>query len=414
MNRSGGEALVDEEVREGVGHALGLNKDQGETIRLRVKNVEKNGALVNIFNILDLLCDVLRSRTDTTNRKEDVILEKVTGKHLDVAREGGREHESLAVINHGHVFSLDDATDLGLETHVKHAISLIENQVLDVAEGDATSLYEIDQSTGSSNKQIAATLDLSELGANVGTTIDDARSDPGSVGELSGLVVDLRNKLTSGSEDQRGGVGLALSAKLSGGIGGDRRRTVEVGLRKNGEKETTSLSGTSLSTSHEITAAHDNGNRVLLDGGGDLVVGEFDVAAEVLIQRGSGELVNGLGNLVAGSLDRNVVVLLKVDTGVLLGRVVGGTEKFTLDTGVSRTGDVLSVAPLPIARAASGVTTTATTTRVAVQVAAAAITTASTTPAAAAVVVLVGGNIVAPVGLASTVVLAAEKVSYCC
>lgn len=138
-------------------------------------------------------------------------------------------------------------------------------------------------------------------------------------------------------------------------------------------------------------------------------MGELDVAAEVLIQRRGGELVDGLGNIVAGSLDRDVVVLLEVDTGVLLGRVVRGTEKLTLDTGVSRAGDVLSVAPLAITRAASAVVAATTTTRVAVEVAATAITTASTTPAAAAVVVLVGGNVVAPVGLAGAVVLAAKR-----
>lgn len=414
MNRSGGEVLVDEEVGERVGHALGLDEDQGEATGVGVEDVKKNGALVNVLDVLDLLGDVLRGGTDTTNGEEDVVLEEVAGEHLDVAGEGGREHQGLAFLDVGHILAFDDAANLGLETHVKHTISLIQNQVLDVAEGDATSLYEIDQSTGSSHKQITAALDLSELGANIGTTVDDARSDPGSVGELSGLIVDLRNKLTGGGEDQRGGVGLALTTKLSRGIGGDRRRTVDEGLRKDGEEETTSLSGTSLSASHEITAAHDNGDGVLLDGGGDLVVGELDVAAEVLIQRRGGELVDGLGNIVAGSLDRNVVVLLEVDTGVLLGRVVGGTEKLTLDTGVSRTGDVLSVAPLAITRAASSVTTTTTATRVAVEVAAAAITTASTTPAAAAVVVLVGGNVVAPVGLAGAVVLAAEKVSDCC
>lgn len=59
VNRGGGEVLVDQEIRKGVGHALGLNKDKGETTGVGVKDIKKDGALVNILNVLDLLGDVL-------------------------------------------------------------------------------------------------------------------------------------------------------------------------------------------------------------------------------------------------------------------------------------------------------------------------------------------------------------------
>jgi hypothetical protein len=292
---------------------------------------------------------------------------------------------------------------LGLETHVQHAISLIEHEVLDVLKRDAASLYEVHQSTGSSNKQIAATLDLSELGANVGTTVNDTRSNPRTVGELAGLVENLRHKLTGRGKDQRGGISLALATKLTGGISGHGRRTVEESLREDGEQETTSLSRTGLGTSHQITTVANDGDRVLLDRCRDLVVGELDVAAQMFIQRGGGELVNRLRHVGTGSLNGDVVVLLEVDTGVLLGRIVGsGTEELALDTGVSRTGNVLSVSPLSITRSASSGSAAA---RVAVEVAATTVATTSTAPATSAVVVLVGRDVVAPIVLASTVVL---------
>ncbi len=117
----------------------------------------------------------------------------------------GGKHESLAVLDAGHVLALNNATNLGLETHVKHTISLIEDKVLDVAQGDATSLYEIDQSSGGSDEQIAAALDLSELGADISATVDDARADPRAVGKLARLVVDLGDELTGRGEDERGG-----------------------------------------------------------------------------------------------------------------------------------------------------------------------------------------------------------------
>jgi hypothetical protein len=314
----------------------------------------------------------------------------------------------LTVLDRGHIFTLDDTTNLGLETHVQHAISLIEDKVLDVLQRDTTSLYEIDQSTRSSNKQITATLDLSELRTNVCTTVNNARSDPRSVGKLSGLLKDLRDKLTGGSKNQRGGVGLSLTAELTGGISRHRRRTVDESLRKNGEEETTSLSGTSLGTSHQITTTHDNGDRVFLNRGGDLVVSKLDVAAQVLVQRRSRELVNRLRHLCTGSLDGDVVVLLEVDTSLLLGGIIDDAEELAFNAGVGRASDVLSVAPLAIAGTASSSTTTAAS-RVTI-IAAAAVATTSTAPAAATIVtvavgVLVGRDIVTPVGLTGSVVL---------
>ncbi|ROW15354.1 hypothetical protein VPNG_02370 [Cytospora leucostoma] len=214
------EALVDEEVGQGVRHALGLDEDESQTGAVGVENVEQNGALVNVLNILDLLGDVLGSGTNTTDGQENVVLQEVTSQHLDVPREGSGEHEGLAVLNTGHVLTLHNATNLGLETHVKHTISLVEDEVLDVLQGDATTLYEIDQTSRSSHQEITSTLDLTELRANVSTTVDDTRSHPRTVGEFPRLIVNLGDQLTGRGEDERRGVGLALTAEVTT-LGGD-------------------------------------------------------------------------------------------------------------------------------------------------------------------------------------------------
>lgn len=114
---------------------------------------------------------------------------------------------------------------------------------------------------------------------------------------------------------------------------------------------------------------------------------QLDVAAEMLVQRRSGELVNRLRDILTGSLDGDVVVLLEVDTSVLLGRIVdGSTIQFTFDTGVSRSGNVLSITPLAIARASGRVIATTTTTSGVTLVATTRVTTSTTAPAAAAVI----------------------------
>jgi hypothetical protein len=191
---------------------------------------------------------------------------------------------------------------------------------------------------------------------------------------------------------------------------------VKEGLRQDGEEETTSLSGTSLSTSHKITAVGNDGNRVLLDWGGNLVVSKLDVAAEVLIEGRSGELENRLGDIVSRSLDGDVIVLLEVDTSLLLRRVIDDSEKLAFNARVGRTGNVLAVLPLTVARATSSVGTAAAAAAVTAFLAAVATTTTAATPAATASSVWrstwgsvtreVGLGTAVPVVLTGTVVLA--------
>ena len=354
VDGGGRETLVQEEVRQSVCHALCLNENKGETSSsMGVENVKQDGALVVVFDVLDPLGDVLGGRANTTNGQEDVVLEEVTGQHLDVTGESGRKHESLALADVRHVLTLHNTADLGFETHVQHAVSLIQNQVFDVDQRDTTTLDKVNQTTGGSDQQVTATLNLAELGANVSTTIHDTRADPGAVGKFLGFFKDLRHELTGGGQDQGSGVGLALTtvAELTGSLGRGGRRTVLVGLGQDGEQETTSLSGTSLSTSHQVTAIHDDGDGVLLDRGGDGVSRKLDVGQQVVIQRGVCEGVGGFGDIVTGGFHGDIVVVGEVDTGVLLGRVVGETKELTFHTGVGGSRDMGAVTPLAIAGA---------------------------------------------------------------
>jgi hypothetical protein len=147
--------LVDQEVGEGVCHALSLNEDESETSTMSMEDIKQNRALVHILNIFDLLSDVLGGRANTSNRQEDVVLQEISGKHLDIAGEGGRKHESLTVLDTRHIFALNDSSDLRLETHVQHAISLIENQILDVAQRDTATLDQVDKTTWSRHEKVA-------------------------------------------------------------------------------------------------------------------------------------------------------------------------------------------------------------------------------------------------------------------
>ena len=254
VDGGGGHPVRQEEVAETIGHALGLDEDKRQAHAVatvssrrlvRAEDVEQDGALVGVLDELDLLRDVLGGRTDTADGQEDVVLQEVLGEQLDVAGEGAAEHEGLALMNTRHVLALDDTANLRLETHVKHAIGLIEHEVLDVSKADTATLDEIDETTRSGRKQVTATLESAELLTDVGTTVHDARAHPGAIRELAGFLVNLRDELTGGREDKGRGVGLALAAVAGTLIGGGRGASGE-GRRQDGEQETTGLTGTRL------------------------------------------------------------------------------------------------------------------------------------------------------------------------
>jgi len=235
---------------------------------------------------------------------------------------------------------------LGLETHVKHAISLVENEEANIAKADTATLHQVDKTTGSGREEIATTLNLSELSANVGTTVHDGRLDPRSVSELSGLVVDLRDELTSGSEDERAGVCFPSAEAALSHLGGRWGWAVGEESRKDGEEETTRFTGTGLGTAHEITAELDNGDGVLLNGGRVGVARELDVFEEVSVDGRRGECGHRLGNVSSTGLDGDVTVLVEVDTHGLVETVAFLTEELLLKTGIVRGGNVLTVLPL--------------------------------------------------------------------
>lgn len=73
---------------------------------------------------------------------------------LDILRPGRTEHESLTV----RADLADDFTDLGLETHVQHAIRLVHDEVSDPTQIRLASLKHIDETTGGGNDNLHSPL----------------------------------------------------------------------------------------------------------------------------------------------------------------------------------------------------------------------------------------------------------------
>jgi hypothetical protein len=145
--------------------------------------------------------------------------------------------------------------------------------------------------------------------------------------------------------EQGGGIGLALTSEISAGACWGSRRTVDESLGQDWEQETASLSRTSLSTSHQVSATHDDWDGILLNWCWNLVVSELDVFEEMVVKRRVCELEDRLGDIVTRGFDGDIIVLLEVDASLLLGWIVCHAEKFPLQTCVGRSSDMLAISP---------------------------------------------------------------------
>ena len=205
------------------------------------------------YDLNDLLDVVVRGELHGADVDLDEVLQKVlhdtpmsmpshnyvnaqktyVGELLYVLRPGGGEHECLPVGTN----LANDLADLGLETHVKHTISLIQNQVTNVGKADTTTFKKINETTRSSAEKITTTFDLTQLLVDVRATINDSGADPGTVTELASLVVDLADQLTSRGQNESGRVGLASTVPSRTCLVVCRRGTRPVceGCRKNRE-----------------------------------------------------------------------------------------------------------------------------------------------------------------------------------
>ncbi|KAH3662441.1 hypothetical protein OGAPHI_005693 [Ogataea philodendri] len=153
VNRGSREVLVDQEVRQDVSHLLGFDENQSQSVGhsffSSCEDIKQTRLLFVIFNVENSLSDVLGSRSNSTHRQEDIVVQKVLGHHLNFLREGGREHQCLSFSWRWHVTTLDDVSDLDLESHVQHSVGLIENKIFDVFERYFASLQKIVQSSWS-------------------------------------------------------------------------------------------------------------------------------------------------------------------------------------------------------------------------------------------------------------------------
>ncbi|GIX64757.1 mediator of RNA polymerase II transcription subunit 6 [Babesia caballi] len=316
VNGDGHEVVLQKLALDHVGAALGLDEDEHEAVGVLPQQLDQVAKLLLLVSVEEALPNELVRGADAPDGEVEVVGQKVARQLLDLLGEGGAEHHRLAP-GLRHVAVVHDAADLRGETHIKHAIGFVQNQVFDAGEPNLVAVDEIGQTAGGRHADVAAAVQLEQLTADLAATVQDDSANARGEDELAGLGEGLHRELAGRREDQTDGVRLAMAV---GGHGGRFRRARGQHRSANGQQEGRRLAGAGLGTRHQVAARHDDGNRVLLDGRRLRVVHAPNVHHEQLVDTRLEVLDrdDGVG-LVASHLDGDVLVRVEVDAGVCAG-----------------------------------------------------------------------------------------------
>lgn len=299
-------SVLTEESGNVVSNALGTNEDEalvGLVVHDLLKVLDHLVTLLRLCNNLDNLRDAVVSREiEGTNVDLDEVSQEIGSHGSDLLGPGGGPHERLSV----RANLTDNLSDLGLETHVQHAISLVENQVSNTAEVGLAALDHIDQTSGGGNADLDTLSKVADLRATGNTTVDTGVSDARGATKLGDLLLNLNSQLTGGSQDQDNG-SIARSQKRLGVNVDDGGKTVGKGL-----------SGTSLGDTDNITTREGHGPALRLNSGGSRETLSLDLVHDIAGETSLVEGLDGLGHI--GTVNGHLVVFSE-SVNLLLGAV---------------------------------------------------------------------------------------------
>jgi hypothetical protein len=113
-------------------------------------------------------------------------------------RHGGAEKHRLPVPGH----TLDALLDLWPEAHVEHAIGLVENEVVSVAQRDPLRLNVVDEASWRGHDHLEAGLQRLDLRSVTDPAEDRVNPDIGPLGKGLRILGHLLRELARGAEDQ--------------------------------------------------------------------------------------------------------------------------------------------------------------------------------------------------------------------
>ena len=252
VDRVAGDARGAQALHDLVGAVLGLGEHHGALHRIFAQQVRQQIHLARTLDGVQALVDALHGAGGRRHRHFNRMVQQRVGQLADLGRHGGAEQHGLALGRHRR----GDATDGFDETHVQHAIGLIEREELDAAKIDQSLVHQVDQATGRGHQDRRTVADGLHLRALPHATEDDGvtKADVAAIGGEA--FADLRGQLARGRKNERA---RALDARM---------RRLRAESMQRGQREGSGLAGAGLRDAQNVMAFQRGRNRLRLNGRG--------------------------------------------------------------------------------------------------------------------------------------------------
>ncbi len=307
VNGEGGPSVLAKESGNIVSYTLGANKDEDLVLLVLHDLLEVLDHLVALLHVgadfNDLSNSVVGSEVHGTNVDLNEVMEEVGSHSADLLGPGSRPHQSLAIGAN----LLKNFANLGLETHVEHTISLIENKIGDTAQVGLASLDHINQTAGSGDTDLDTAGKITNLRALGDTTVNAGVANAGRTAELGDFLLNLNSKFSGRSENKNNGT-------IAGGKEG-----LGVDVDDGGKTVSKSLAGTSLGNTDDIATGKSHRPALGLNGSGSREALRLDLIHNVA---GEASLVKGLDGSGDVATSDSHLVLCAESSDIGLGAVL--------------------------------------------------------------------------------------------
>ena len=200
-----------------------------------------------VIDKIQILVDALR-RLGYAEVYLHRVTQNLAGKRAYLRRHGSGEHQRLALGRQ----ERHDFLDVVEESHVQHLVSLIEYQMLEMAEVDVALSHVRYKSSGRSHDYVAAVAQgtfLLRIHNAVAAAVDGYRADGNVIGQSLYLLVYLYGKFACRHENERVGV-----------VGGFARKLIE-----HRQKERRRLACSGLGASYQVASGQRRRYRLFLN-----------------------------------------------------------------------------------------------------------------------------------------------------
>jgi hypothetical protein len=164
-----------------VGAMLGSCEDNRAANAFFMNELNEHAALVGLFDEEHLLLDAICGHFLRTHVHRQRIVQHVGHNVVDRIGHGGAEQQVLPLVRH----HANDALDVVNEAHVEHAVGLVEDEVLDIAEVDVALFFQVKQTAWRGHENVDPTAE----GIDLRTLSNPAEDD--FVAQTEGSTVDL-------------------------------------------------------------------------------------------------------------------------------------------------------------------------------------------------------------------------------